>query len=347
MTFNLTQDEQLKQAVDSINPLERSLDWLKRLEQFLSYIQHTDYETRRTRQFHQRIWEENPVSSVGMGTVDISTAIDDSGFREWLAEESLKPLGDSAEARITRLSTLHDGIIDRLKAFTSRTSHVKIFRVLAALYPQYFSTITNTRMALIFHRALFGKRKKPNTVRRQVEIRGRLDQIMGPCSGNPQELAERMTIAWYLFTDYVQPEDTSSDTEVTDQSGEVSLKPLPASQRRKGLTSINGGLATISSALSFVMDGVTREDLFDYLRAEFPEYRDSSVRTLINILKNEFYVIQEVGGTISPTDRGELFFENGDVQELIPLFLTRTRCGSCLVGLNQCVTDNRRVAFAP
>ena len=324
MTFNLTQDEQLKQAVDSINPLERSLDWLKRLEQFLSYIQHTDYETRRTRQFHQRIWEENPVSSVGMGTVDISTAIDDSGFREWLAEESLKPLGDSAEARITRLSTLHDGIIDRLKAFTSRTPHVKIFRVLAALYPQYFFTFTNTRMALIFHRALFGKRKKPNTVRRQVEIRGRLDQIMGPCSGNPQELAERMTIAWYLFTDYVQPEDTSSDTEVTDQSGEVSLKPLPASQRRKGLTSINGGLATISSALSFVMDGVTREDLFDYLRAEFPEYRDSSVRTLINILKNEFYVIQEVGGTISPTDRGELFFENGDVQELIPLFLTRT-----------------------
>ena len=219
---------------------------------------------------------------------------------------------------------MHDEIIERLKSFSNRTPRVKIIRVLAALYPQYFTTITDGRMALICHRALFGKRKKPDPIRRQVEIRERLDQILGPCGDSPKELAERMTIAWYVFTDYVQSEDTSDDAEVTDQSGEVALKPLPALQRRKGFTSIKGGLGTISSALSFVVDGVTREDLIDYLRAEFPDYRDSSLRTLINILKNEFYVIQEVDGVITPTDRGELFLENEDPQELIPQFLART-----------------------
>lgn len=324
MNFDLTQDNQLKQAVESIKPWERNQQWLKGLQGLLSYVEQSDMEVRKTREFHQRLWEDNQVSSVGMGTVDISNAIDDTGFREWLAEESLKPLGDSADAKIARFQYLHDEIINRLKEFSSRTPHIKIFRVLAALYPQYFTTITNRHMALVFHRALFGKRKMPTTVRRQVEIRGRLDQVLGACENKSRELAERMTLAWYLFTDYVQPNNGSDDVEFTDQSGKIVPKPLPAVQRRKGFTSVGGGLGAISNALSFVVDGVTREDLLGYLRAEFSDYRDSSLRTLVNILKNEFYVIQEVDAVISPTDRGQLFLESGDPQELIPLFLTKT-----------------------
>jgi len=324
MTLDLTQDDQLKQAVDSINPLERNPDWLQSLEQLLSYVKQIDIDARKTKDFHERIWDHNAVSSVGMGTVDISAAIENSGFRGWLAEESVKPLGDSAEARMTRLRSLHDEIIDRLKEFSNRTPRVKILRVLAALYPHYFTTITNGRMALVCHRALFGKRKKPDAIRRQIEIRERLDQVLGSCGDSSGELAERMTIAWFVFKDHVQSEGGSDDTAADDPLCDEALKPLPALQRRKGITSIKGGLSTISSALSFVSDGVTREDLLDYLRAEFPDYRDSSLRTLINILKNEFYVVQEVDGTISPTVRGELFFESGDPQELIPQFLTRT-----------------------
>lgn len=324
MTLTLTQDDQLKQATDAIKPLERSPEWLKSLERFLSYIQHTDLETRKTKQFHQRIWEDNPVSSIGMGTVDISGAIDNPEFRAWLAEESFKPLGDSTEARVARLRFLYDGIIKRLKVFSSRTPHVKIFRVLAALFPHYITTIADRQKALVCHRAIFGKRKKPDAVRRQVEIRERLDQILGPYGDSPEELAERMTFAWFIFKDHLLDTDSTDGTEMIDPPGDFDLKPLPASQRRKGLTSIRGGLGTITSALSFVMDGVTREDLLDFLRAEFPDHRDSSLRTLINILKNEFYVIQEVDGIITPTDRGELFFETGDPQELIPQLLTRT-----------------------
>ncbi|MES9887332.1 MAG: hypothetical protein ABW140_11005, partial [Candidatus Sedimenticola sp. 6PFRAG1] len=324
MTLDLTKDEQLKQAVGSINPLERNSDWLTRLEKFISYVQQADYTARKSKEFHGRIWEDNHVSSVGMGTVDISGAIDDADFRQWFAEESMKPLADSAEGRLNQFQSFYEEIMSRLKEFSSRIPHVKIFRVFAVLYPNYFTTITNRRMALICHRALFGRRKKPDFVQRQIEIRERLDRILGPCGDSPRDLAERMTVAWFIFTDYVQPEDSSDDAEITDQSGEVAIKPLPALQRRKGFTSIKGGMGTILSALSFVIDGVTREDLLDYLRAEFPDYRDSSLRTTINILKNEFYVIQETDGVISPTDRGELFLESRDPQELIPQFLART-----------------------
>lgn len=322
MQLDLTQDAQLKKVAESIEPWKRNQNWLEALTDLLSYVAEAGLETRKSRKFHQRIWEDNAVSSVGMGTVDISAAIEDAGFREWLAAASLEPLGDTLEAKISRLQTFYEEIVTRLKAFAPRTPHIKIFRVLAAFYPQCFTTITNMRMALVFHRALFGKRKKPTAVRRQVEITDRLNQVLRPCENSFEALAERMTLAWYLFTDYVQP-DADDDPEVTDQTGKTELKPLPAVQRRKGLTSIGGGLATISNALSFVADGVSREELIDYLRTEFPSFRDNSIRTLINILKNEFYVIQEADGIFTPTDRGELFLESGDPQDLIPLFLTR------------------------
>ena len=61
----------------------------------------------------------------------------------------------------------------------------------------------------------------------------------------------------------------------------------------------------------------------DFLRGEFQEHRDSSLRTLINVLKNEFYVIQENEGILTQTTRGELYLESEDPQELVPLFITR------------------------
>lgn len=324
MRYDLENENQLRELLIAKNPKERSPDWVSRLASFLAFFRDTDVAERSSKEFHRKIWEDNPVSDVGMGTVNITAAIEDAGFRQWFAEESLKPLGDTDEAIAKRLVSFYDEIIQRIKVFSNRTPYVKIFRVLAALYPRYFTTITDRRLLQQMHRALFGKRKNPGPVRRQLEIRQRLDDLLGPVEDTPEALAERLTIAWILFADYVQPEAAADEAEVVEPSGDVVLKPLPAAQRRKGFTSIKGGLDTIANALRFVVDGVTRQDLMDYLRAEFPDYRESSLRTLINILKNEFYVIQEEGGQISPTERGELFLENSDPQELIPLFITRT-----------------------
>lgn len=324
MKLDLQNDEQLCEAAMAVEPRERNSDWLKHLTDFIAYVQKADEETRSSRAFQERLWEDNAVSGVGMGQVDVSAAVDDAGFRAWLARESLKPLGDTMEERETRLSILHDDIVRRLKEFSNRTPHVKIFRVLAAFYPRYFTTIANRRMALKCHRALFGKRKKPDPVRRHLEIQQRLEQVLGVCGDNAGELAERMTIPWFLFRDYVQSNEEEDDAEEVEPSGEISLKPLPAAQRRKGFTSIKGGLETVANALSFVLDGVSREELADHLRAELPDYRENSIRTLINILKNELFVVQEVDGVFTPTDRGEIFLESGDPQELVPKFITRT-----------------------
>lgn len=259
-----------------------------------------------------------------MGTVDISGALEDQEFRTWIAEESMKPVPESAEERLTHFQNFHQGIITRLKTHSKRVAHLKAFRVLAALYPRYFSTVTYGKWALECHRALLGPSgKKPGPVQRQVEIMAHMDQLLGPAEANSEALAARMTLPWFVYERYIQASSKEVSSEAASDEGEIKLKPLPALQRRKGFTSIKGGIATLFSALSFVVDGVTREELLDFLRGEFPDYRDSSLRTLVNILKNEFCVIQENDGIFTQTTRGELYLESEDPQELVPLFITR------------------------
>jgi len=215
--------------------------------------------------------------------------------------------------------------LGKLSQFSNRVPYVKIFRALAALYPRDFSTITNVQMALECHRAWFGKRRPaPDRITRQVEIMQRLQQLLGTCADSPKALAERMTLPWLVYQTHIQGGGSEAVTETATDRGDVKLKPLPARQRRKGITSIRGGLDTLIKSLSFVQEGVSREELVDFLKTEFPDYRVSSLRTLINVLKNEFYVIQEQDGKFTPTARGELYLESEDPQELIPLLITRT-----------------------
>ncbi|HBC34122.1 MAG TPA: hypothetical protein DC045_07360, partial [Marinobacter adhaerens] len=156
MHSDLTKDTELKTILDGISPSERNPDWVSSLADFLEYVEGAGLETRKTLEFQKKLWEENAVSGVGMGTVNISAALEDPEFRSWIAEESLKPLPESSEARITRLQAFHDEIATRMKKYTNRIAWVKICRVMAALYPRYFSTITYDLMAQECHRAWFG-----------------------------------------------------------------------------------------------------------------------------------------------------------------------------------------------
>ena len=110
MHSDLSKDTELKTILDDISPIERNPDWVSSLTDFLEYVEGADLETRKTLEFQQKLWEENAVSGVGMGTVNISAALEDPEFRSWIAEESLKPLPESSEARITRLQAFHDEI---------------------------------------------------------------------------------------------------------------------------------------------------------------------------------------------------------------------------------------------
>lgn len=249
MKYDLQNDEQLSQVLATINPGGEDPDWIAKLTEFLEYVGGADMAIRSSRAFHERIWEDNPVSAIGMGTVNIAGALDDSEFRKWFAKESLTPPGNNEEEVVRRLEAFTEELKARFKAFSYRTPYVMIFRVLAALYPRYFTTVADRRVAAVLHRALFGKSKNQGPAGRQLDIRRRLDSLLGTVGDKPEEQAPRMAIVWRLFSGYVQPEVSSQGSEVVAASGDTKVQPLPAVQRRKGLTSIRGGLDTIANAI--------------------------------------------------------------------------------------------------
>ncbi|WGL16277.1 hypothetical protein PVT68_16100 [Microbulbifer bruguierae] len=321
--FDLTNDEQLKLAIAAIDPFKRSPDWLRSLEHSIAYVQEADEAERSSEAFHQHIWEENPVSDVGMGTVNVRGAIENESFRRWFASRSLQVQKRVEEDGTVAISDFYEELTKEILAFSGRRPLLKIMRVLALLFPRHFTTIADLGKALAFHRVMFGKLKKPGAVKRHWDVRQRIDGLIGETDSSPKALARRMTYAWILYENNVLAESADEEVSESVTSGTLKLHPLPAAQRRKGLTAIGGGVGAISSALSFVENEVTREELIDHLRSEFPDYKENSLRVIINVLKNEFHVVEEKGGILKPTSRGVSFLENEDPQELIPLLLTR------------------------
>jgi 5-methylcytosine-specific restriction protein B len=360
--MDLKNDNDLRKAINQVLADQGSTAWINNLADFLKKIRVADLDTRASREFHQMIWEESAVSDVGMGTVNISAALNDAAFRRWVAEESLKPLPQGNEAQEAHIRAFFNQLEKRIAQFSDRRPLVKILRVMAAFFPRHFTTLASNSRAIECHRAMMDHTPKLGPVKYQLDITQRLAEVLGEVDDEPKALAERMTIPWRLFSSMLQKGSESAAIEEEVSPGQVKLKPLPALQRRKGLTSITGGMASIISAISFVENGVAKQELMDHLRSEFSDYRESSLGTLFSILKNEFFVIQQDGDVISPTTRGAALLETNDPEELVPVLITRilgfdnalwflkqqqTATGGELMALLQSVNPGWTSKFAP
>ena len=137
---DLRKIDELKQAcVDVVKSEQATQDytsWGEELREFLAEVHDADLQTRTSEEFQCKIWEENPVSSVGMGQISVDAAISDADFRRWLAKQSRNPLPDVPELRAAALDKLFDELEQRMGHYTDRMPRLKIYRVLAAFSHQ-------------------------------------------------------------------------------------------------------------------------------------------------------------------------------------------------------------------
>ena len=109
----------------------------------------------------------------------------------------------------------------------------------------------------------------------------------------------------------------------TGPGRETQLLPLSAARRRRGLTAIKGHFPGLLSALEFVRDGVTKDELLDLLHTSAPDSKRRSLVVTINVLKSELGVIRLDGGRYVLTERGENVLESQDPSDLADWLLTR------------------------
>ena len=104
-------DEELAQAANAAEDNYAGVDWVTNWRHevavFLERTAGLDLAGRAAEPFQRDLWDANPLSGIGLGRIDVSAAIVDPEFRQWLAERSLEPLPDGFEGRRQHLEAIY------------------------------------------------------------------------------------------------------------------------------------------------------------------------------------------------------------------------------------------------
>jgi hypothetical protein len=323
MPGKLESDAALKGQLDAAQAAaaasKGAQEWYSRLSAFLAEVKAAIPAKLHDAEFLKKLWDDNPVAGLGMGSVKTAPALADKGFRDWFAGEVARPLPDDPAAVEAQLTEFYNGLRDRTKALCGRTPRLKLNRVLCALHPEHFTTVADPGKLLYLHKEMGGG-ANDHPVRAHKAIRTRIDALLGPAGGEPIDLARRICLPWMV---YERISDDGTETTVDPSDATSELKPLPATLRRKGLTSMKGGFQTLLGFLPELNEGVSREEFADLIKQANPELAANSLVTSINVVSREFDLCKREGDTYRLSARGINLLETQDPDELADHLLTK------------------------
>jgi 5-methylcytosine-specific restriction protein B len=297
----------------------RAQGWYAKLSEFIIEVNAGIPGRLQDTDFLKQLWDDNPVSATGMGSVKIAPALADTAFRDWFAAEVSKPLPEDAVESEAQLIALYNGLQDRLKPLCGRTPRLKINRVLCAIYPEHFTSVADPGKLLYLHKEMGGS-GYDHPVSAHKAIRKRFDAVL-PSSSDPLDKVRRICLPWLLY-EYIV-DDGTSDASVDPAEEGIVLKPLPATLRRKGLTSMKGGFLMLLGYLPELKEGVSKEEFADIIKQGNPELAPSSLMTCINVISREFDLCKREGDTYRLSARGINLLETQDPDEFADHLLTK------------------------
>lgn len=326
-TEQLKDPQQLRAEADAVLATTAASatahEWYEELLGFIRSIRGASSAQLTDRMFLEKLWNDNPVASVGMGTVGIKPALDSAEFRVWFAETAKAPLPVDPIKQEAHLVNVYDEIVKRMQAFGIRVARLKINRVLCALFPEHFTTIANEGALRVLHRAMGGA-SSDHPVHAHKTVRARIDEALGPPEPTINiAYVQRVCLAWYLYERVLAQADQSNKIENAPTTPtESALKPLPAIRRARGLLSMKGYFPFLLGIAQELERGINKEEFAVAVRSDNPALTDGSVNTIISALRREFDVFIREGDTYWLSARGFNLLESGDPDELADFLTT-------------------------
>jgi 5-methylcytosine-specific restriction protein B len=309
----------LNRVLSEIPKSEGVLKWFASLEKFIAEVAAAGKSKLTDQAFLRRLWDSNPVTATGSGTVRISPALENPDFVQWFADEALRIRALDDDHIESALPSFYADVINRLESLCDRVPRLKVNRVFAALYPRFFTTICARGRLSYLNSALGGIEDR--VVPMNLAVRKRIDALLGPSdASNLGDLVRRMCLPWLLYALVVSEEDR---TETPEPLAPSSLKPLPATLRRKGLSAMKGSFQTLLSFLPPLEEGLSRNEFEDLVRVACPGLAPQSVGTTISAVLAEFGVCKRDGEIYRLTPRGIDLLESQDATDMADFLLTR------------------------
>ncbi|MCA7951359.1 hypothetical protein LGM43_13885 [Burkholderia seminalis] len=327
--MDLVNDTDLIAASNQALAARRSMPsyqkWTENLSTHLGKVQAATEHDFRTEAFQRELWESEAISATGQGFVPTKTFWTDQTIIGILWEARTLEAADASQGITNELQRLWDAAADRIRQLESRVPRLKLTRVFAALQPKHFTSLADFDALVRLAKALgIGKARDGLAVLHQ-RVLDRLDGIWSEIqvpSDEPPELT-RLKLPWLLLKGSDKQAVEGITVEAGDTPGQIQLRPLPASRRRRGMLAIGGAVASILAMLQFVKDGCSREDFREHVRSVNPKLAPSSVNTNINALIAEWGVLAAEGDQLVLTSRGAAFLESEDPDDVSDWLLTQ------------------------
>lgn len=300
-------------------------EWLTRLDAHLARVRRASLEEFLSEDFQRELWESEAISATGMGHVNVDLVIKDQAIAKylWDFKESFSQHGGSVDQTRLVIDTW-DKLRELVTPLTNRLPRLKMYRVMAAIRPENFTTIAHMHKLKMLARAMGISKGVEHSILLHQRVIDRIGKAL-PSVARPSKYGplDRMTLPWVLFARYVQEQGEEATEIAGDTPGEEKLKPLPADRRRRGMLAIAGSLPTVRAMIEFAKDGCNREDFREHIRSVNPKLAPASVNTNVNALIAEWGVLRASGDELFLTSRGEALLETGEPEEVSDWLLTR------------------------
>ncbi|MGI9229628.1 MAG: McrB family protein [Gammaproteobacteria bacterium] len=215
--YNLKDDKELKIAIKQLGPRK---GWIVEIVKLIEKVdRYSDIESRSSKDLHELIWGKgNKIADISWGERP-EIPLTDEDFRRWVAEESLKPVPELRQDAEQHLQKFYDELIEKTKSSQGR-AWAKVSRAMAAFYPEYMTSMAKDHLKA-FHGALIENASSRNIIGYHLDITDRLNEVLGSVNeGDSYAIAERMTIAWRLYEEYIQKQSDKAQPD-DNPSGET------------------------------------------------------------------------------------------------------------------------------
>ena len=203
-------DRQLKRACETLVNQELSRPgnqkWIAELLEWMERVRDVTREEFLTEQFQLALWDNEAVTSTGMGQVDISNVASTQAIAEQLWDLKTGFAAAPTESEKESLvQAARSSVSKSVGLLTKRNPKLKMYRVFALLCPGAFTTIAHYRKLKELG-ALLGipVRGEARPVLHKLVL-NRIEEILGPVSDHlSKEGAARLALPWMLYVHHVQ-----------------------------------------------------------------------------------------------------------------------------------------------
>jgi len=281
--------------------------WRERYASHLATIRDASSDDWLTPAFQRVLWEHGGISGIGPGSsVSVAGAYDDVELAAFLLRLRDEGLPDDPQAAAIAVQKAYDDILDWVRPkYTEKRPRARIARLLAGLYPHHMTCLMDERRTYQVL-GMIGAAKAPtNWIGQNPLIRGRLREALEGLGG---EDVDHAMFSWFLWESYFAKADSGA-AEVVGAGREPVDVPefsiLPASSQRRSLFAVKNNIGLLVSVVRESEQGISKEDLMDFIQQESPNLAENSASHVINqAMGGGLGLLRYSDGAYFPTDRG-------------------------------------------